>query len=656
MSPYFELVDCDDSLQAHAVILWNDVMPNMIAMCSEFQKAKIPVFVMQHGMGATWDYISHKRIPHADYLLCWTEWDKTRAVQDGWDENKIFIVGCPLFNGLYKAEPCTRPKVVFLPSHADTVDADRRNSIQAQDVWHELANIPQIRPVAKLLVREHDADRYPGEKVITDRWCTVGHLKGIQDILSDASLVVTQDCSTFTLLAHALDIPVVKVRNTEPVDEASIECRVSILRDTIIESLANPDALASQRAAMVSKWAGAIEDGPRVAERIAAVITEIVDKGAERVYTSVGVNPSITCFRRFNEACDYYRCALPFTTVEAKSNVGVNLLLRNMPGGELPDAVLGADVFFMPGFDNVKMKTVVKDLKKQGKKVIIDWDDNIFDVSPLSPHYEAWGTEQVRYQWHDGSVLDVWIDGKNIDLKTNRERRDIIRETLSDADVVTVTTPVLADVYGKYNPNVKVLPNCIDMKLWRRLNLIRETDEIRLFWGGGASHYEDWLLLENVLPYIMDMYRNVRLVIAGTTWKGLMKKLPVDRIDFRPWVPIEAYPYATAIADADIGIIPLRDSIFNQCKSPIKWIEMGALSVPCVTSGVSPYKEIATEGNGIFIEDNSPEAWVDGLEMLLKDQDLRKKMGQQAHDYVVEHFDINTQFYQWVNVVKEVVG
>ncbi len=83
---------------------------------------------------------------------------------------------------------------------------------------------------------------------------------------------------------------------------------------------------------------------------------------------------------------------------------------------------------------------------------------------------------------------------------------------------------------------------------------------------------------------------------------------------------------------------------------------MGALSVPCVTSGVSPYKEIATEKNGIFIEDNSPEAWIEGLEILLGDQDLRQRMGNEAHNYVVEHFDINTQYYQWVQMAKEVVA
>ncbi len=656
MSGHFEILPFDQRMMAHAAILWCDVLPEMVELCIAFQKAKIPIFVMQHGYGATKDYLSQKRIPHGDYLFCWTEWDKVRAVEDGWDEKKVIVVGCPLLKGLHRTPQESRPKVLFIPAHSWTPDADTRNTHQAAHVWHLLAQIPEIRPVVKLLSREHDPSLYPGEKVFSDRWNQEGHLKIMHQLLSDASLMVTQDCGTLSLLAYTLDIPVIKLRNPENLDEGCVEIRAENLVDTVREHLAHPELKRDARFAVAKECAGTIEDGEKVADRIAATITEILDKGAERVYTAHGANPSITCFRRFNEACDYYRCALPFIAVEERSNLTVNLLLRNMPGTELPDSALNADIFFMPGFDNIKMKKVVQNVVALGKKVIIDWDDNVFSVSPLSPHYEVWGTEQVRYKWDDGQIVDVWVDGKNIDLKQNRERLDVIAEVMADASALTVTTPILAEEYRKYNPNVLVLPNCIDIGVWKKINIARDCDEIRLFWGGGASHYEDWMLLENVLPYIMDMYRNVKLVVAGTLFKGAMRKLPMDRVEFKPWVPIEAYPYATAIADPDIGIIPLRDTIFNRCKSSIKWVEMGALSVPCVTSGVSPYKEIATEKNGIFIEDNSPEAWIEGLEILLGDQDLRQRMGNEAHNYVVEHFDINTQYYQWVQMAKEVVA
>jgi len=30
-------------------------------------------------------------------------------------------------------------------------------------------------------------------------------------------------------------------------------------------------------------------------------------------------------------------------------------------------------------------------IQRIGKKVIVDWDDNLFQVSPLSPHYKDFG-------------------------------------------------------------------------------------------------------------------------------------------------------------------------------------------------------------------------------------------------------------------------
>ena len=104
---------------------------------------------------------------------------------------------------------------------------------------------------------------------------------------------------------------------------------------------------------------------------------------------------------------------------------------------------------------------------------------------------------------------------------------------------------------------------------------------------------------------------------------------------------------SSAFSGVSLGmIIPLVDNVFNRCKSPIKWIEMGALEVPCVTSYVSPYKEIATEGNGVFV-DNDKDAWIEGISMLIEDPILRAKIGGEAQRTVAAQFDINTQWTQW---------
>jgi glycosyltransferase involved in cell wall biosynthesis len=275
-------------------------------------------------------------------------------------------------------------------------------------------------------------------------------------------------------------------------------------------------------------------------------------------------------------------------------------------------------------------------------------------VSPLSQHYHEWGTEEVTLDL-GGKKTELWKDGHTFDLKANRARIDNIKRAISEADALTVTTPELAEAYKEYNENIFALPNCVDLNVWNKLSLKRETDEVRLFWSGGASHYEDWVQIQDALPVLFDKHANLKLVLLGTKFDGTLKGVPSDRIEYHSWVPTPAYPYKVPILDGDIGLIPLRETEFNNGKSNLKWIEQGALSIPCVTSAVTPYIQHDEGGNGIFIENNSVAGWIEGVSMLVDDQMLRWDMGGKAYNTVKRNFDINTQWKQWADAYRKVL-
>lgn len=357
-------------------------------------------------------------------------------------------------------------------------------------------------------------------------------------------------------------------------------------------------------------------------------------------------------FIRDNGACGYYRVSLPLKTCKYVGGEAVNFIEK----GDSADRImqlLDADIAVFPRPSETPMLQAIKDLKNAGTKIVVDHDDNMFKISPLSPHYEENGTEEVTIALPDGTDVKLWEDGKNIDLKKNRQKLDNFKKALEIADMVTVTTDILASVYREYNKNVVVLPNCVKPELWQSLDLNRD-DTVRLFWAGGSSHYEDWTILSDVLPEIMSRYKNVKLVILGQMFKGTVKNLPQDRIEHHPWVPTPAYPYKVSILDPHIGIIPLRDTEFNRCKSAIKWTELSAMGVPSVVSNVSPYKEIARENNGVFV-DNQVDSWVKGISLLIEDRILRAKIGANAQAYALAQFDINRRYGDWVDAYRSLL-
>lgn len=355
--------------------------------------------------------------------------------------------------------------------------------------------------------------------------------------------------------------------------------------------------------------------------------------------------------------CSYYRMSLPLGT--ARKNLALDALPVNR-AEEVDRAarIIGAaDVVGVARMSDKHFPEIIDYYHKLKKKVVMDWDDDVFNVSPMSDFYEGLGTENVKVNVA-GQMVDVWKDGKNIDLAGNRETLDRIKRICGMVDMMTVTTENLAGVYRQYCRDVRVLPNCVDLSLWKALPLKREDDSVRMGWFGGSSHFEDWVMLSQVLPEVMAKHKNLRLVIMGQKFDGTLKAIDSDRIEIHPWTHTQAYPYKAAILDLDFAVIPLIDNKFNRSKSTIKYVEMGALGVPSVISHVQPYAELMdlVPDNGIFVDSNEPDAWEAGINVMVENPMLRQKIGEQARKTVDDHFDIEKQYPLWVNAYKEVLA
>lgn len=348
---------------------------------------------------------------------------------------------------------------------------------------------------------------------------------------------------------------------------------------------------------------------------------------------------NILSFVRDDGACGFYRVVQPLTTLATwMKDTGVAFFRQ----GEGLDRLLKfsdeADIIIIPRLHEEKFIGYMQESQKAGKKVIVDHDDNSFAVSPTSIHYKDMGTEEVEFETPNG-LVKVWEDGRNIDISANKKRVEGFKTALRLADAVTTTTPILAEVFRQYNPNVYVLPNTVDPVLFQKADIVND-GSIRLGWFGGESHYDDWVLLRDVLPYIFSKYDNVRLVLMGARFFSTLKGIPNHKIEFHPWVPFDAYPYKAALLHLDVGLIPLAESEFNRCKSALKWMEMTALGVPTICSYVSPYKEIAKELNGVFVE-NEPDAWIEGLQLLIEGEEMRRGLAANAYeDFLTNHTNL----------------
>jgi glycosyltransferase involved in cell wall biosynthesis len=358
---------------------------------------------------------------------------------------------------------------------------------------------------------------------------------------------------------------------------------------------------------------------------------------------------------RDNGACGLYRIRQPISYVNEEKGIDAAIGGVDCRDNDLFDLLEQCDVAVIPRAANEQMIEMIDVLHKMTprKKVIVDHDDNIFEINPLSPHYKDMGTEDIVVEL-DGKKLTIWQDGKGqFDIERNKKKVAAAKKCLEMADAVSVTTEELKKFYSQFNDNVFVLPNSIDFSIWQPVKMVND-GLVRITWHGGCSHYQDLVEIGPTLTSITKRHKKVKLEICGHEFKGIFKDVNRKQYQFHRWVATPAHPYKQMLLNADIAVIPLKDDLFNVCKSPIKWIEYSALNIPSVMKNIPPYSEVVEHGVTGFLY-NTPEECEYYIEKLIADPVLRGRVGKAARMYVTENFNAQTNASLWADAMKQIM-
>lgn len=235
------------------------------------------------------------------------------------------------------------------------------------------------------------------------------------------------------------------------------------------------------------------------------------------------------------------------------------------------------------------------------------------------------------------TVYEVDDDLFNVDpcnvaahnVYTTPSIRDAIIANAAAADVVTVSTEPLADVMRPINPNVVVIPNRIPGWL---LDRPAPTDGNPLIvgWGGSGSHIEDVAECSSEVKRFIARTPNVELHLMGSPFKSFG---PARVSGWSDGVD----DYLKNI-DFNIGLAPLKPSVFNRSKSDLRLLELSALGIPTIASDTGPY----AESKAPAIRVRRPHEWSRALRDLVSDPELRTSLGSEAREFArgqtVEHW------------------
>ena len=148
--------------------------------------------------------------------------------------------------------------------------------------------------------------------------------------------------------------------------------------------------------------------------------------------------------------------------------------------------------------------------------------------------------------------------------------------------------------------------------------------------SGSSSHDRDFATIEDTLLDFLEGRPDFILEVTG--------KLSVNKSKFRsrqlfqaPSVPYELLP--SVIHDSSVSLAPLADSVFNECKSHIKFIEAAAFGVPSICTPIPDISRHSCEG---LLPATSPLEWSKALN-LASIPDFMHDCSETLKNYVQDH-------------------
>jgi 2-polyprenyl-3-methyl-5-hydroxy-6-metoxy-1,4-benzoquinol methylase len=274
-----------------------------------------------------------------------------------------------------------------------------------------------------------------------------------------------------------------------------------------------------------------------------------------------------------------------------------------------------ADTVILQRDSNDYILVLADMLQKMGKRVIIDMDDLLTEVPAFLQCYEHC-----------------------------QQTRPYLLETLRMADAITVTTERLKEEMLAYNENVFVVPNCAATVHAATRHYASDAHKVNLLVASTDTVRVDFIA-SALRRLADDKDLDIEIICIGPPGEFLAETGLA--IQAHGNMSHEHFKAFLATLDNTIGIIPLDDSRFSRCKSPVKFLDYSLAGIPTVCSDVPPYKDSVRDGENGILCANSEDDWYQAIRELALSASQRADIAAAARRLVQSDYHLKHAADMW---------
>jgi glycosyltransferase involved in cell wall biosynthesis len=308
------------------------------------------------------------------------------------------------------------------------------------------------------------------------------------------------------------------------------------------------------------------------------------------------------------------------------------------------------DHVYRPGFRRIKLLgTVAGHLRRLRDLTRLRRYDLVYISMWVTPFGTTWMERLTRrlaraivYDIEDNLLTD---DGAPQGLRQRLKGRGKTRFLLKWADHVITASPFMIDRYRVLNARgaVTLIYPSVDTDTFRPRETPSHEGKPVIGWTGTFSSMP---YLDLLRPVFQELARRIdyKLIVIG----NFSYALPGVDLEVLTW---SRENEVAQMQRLDIGVYPLPDDDWVLGKAGLKVIQYMAFGLPSVSSNIGTATLQVTDGVDGFLVDTHAQ-WLEILERLCRDPDLRRRIGDAGRAQAVAHYSRQATNAQYLALLQ----
>jgi glycosyltransferase involved in cell wall biosynthesis len=226
-------------------------------------------------------------------------------------------------------------------------------------------------------------------------------------------------------------------------------------------------------------------------------------------------------------------------------------------------------------------------------------------------------------------------------------RKRLLISLLRASRLAIVDNPRMREFCLPYCPDTRVLNSPVDVSHYSAPS----THGVRLAFGWIGSPNTSYLL-ERTIPFLEGLAEEFEFELYN------LGSSPVSSDKFKihnlQWSEENELKYLPRFS---IGLMPMDQCTFSEFRLSRKWIIYGCAEVPTLASRNSLNPLVIRDGEtGFLYGEGDAKEFQERAAALLKDPELRRRMGKAARKLIEENYDLPVVTGTWIGALQDALG